>query len=309
MDSNNVNLLEQDFRNDATRQLAECIERIRTLPASSAASACIQAVYRDLHTLKGAAAMLPGFDDFVQAAHAFETRLAGLAGRESLPDALRRDLLAELGKLQADLAAGGEPTGRGEPAPVTGRSLAALFDHYADGASALAARLGKQVHVLADAGDLHVPAAVHNAVGNVLAHLVRNSIDHGIELPERRKALGKPAYGALVFLAVQRDDRLVLDITDDGAGLQRDAIVQAARARGLAVDDSADDRQLCALVLQPGLSTAPAVSETSGRGVGLDSVLHLVQAQGGNLSLESVPGKGMTVHIELPLTKDHAEPR
>lgn len=309
MDSNNVNLLEQDFRNDATRQLAECIERIRTLPASSPASANIQAVYRDLHTLKGAAAMLAGFDGFVQAVHAFETRLAGLAGQENLPDALRRELLAELGDLQGGLAACGETTGGGEPVAVTGRSLAALFDHYADSASALAARLGKQVHVLADAGDLHVPVGVHSTVGHVLAHLVRNSIDHGIEPPERRRALGKPAYGALVFLAVRRDDRLVLDITDDGAGLQRDAIVQAARARGLAVDDSADDRQLCALVLQPGLSTAPAVSETSGRGVGLDSVLHLVQAQGGSLLLESVPGKGMTVHIELPLTKDHAEPR
>jgi two-component system chemotaxis sensor kinase CheA len=134
-------------------------------------------------------------------------------------------------------------------------------------------------------------------------HMIRNAIDHGIEAPVVRKRKGKPASGTVTVRAGHEAGSIVIEVSDDGAGLSRERICEVARKRGIfAEPEKLGEQELFQLIFEAGFSTASAVSDMSGRGVGMDVVRRNVQALRGNVFISSQPGNGSTVHIRLPLT-------
>ncbi|VAW92828.1 Signal transduction histidine kinase CheA, partial [hydrothermal vent metagenome] len=144
---------------------------------------------------------------------------------------------------------------------------------------------------------------VMEKIGDPLVHLVRNAVDHGIETPEKRLAAGKSETGTVNLNAYHQGGNILIEISDDGAGLNRDRILAKAIERGLASsDDNPSDAEIFDFLFQPGFSTADVVSDVSGRGVGMDVVKRNITALGGAIDVESRPGNGSTFTIRLPLT-------
>lgn len=139
-------------------------------------------------------------------------------------------------------------------------------------------------------------------IADPLVHLVRNSIDHGLEMPDVRRDAGKDETGTITLAASHQGGHIVIEVSDDGRGLNRDKILSKALERGLSVPDNPTDAQVWDLIFQPGFSTADAVTDLSGRGVGMDVVRRNIQALGGEVQLESKAGNGTRVLIRLPLT-------
>ncbi|SMH33600.1 chemotaxis protein CheA [Azospirillum agricola] len=168
-----------------------------------------------------------------------------------------------------------------------------------------ARRLGKTVVLELDGGETEADRDILDALGEPLLHLVRNSLDHGIESPERRAAAGKPDSGTIRVHAFQEKDGVVVEVGDDGAGIDPAAMRAAACRKGL-LDEAAaaalDDGEAVRLVFAPGFSTAAGVSELSGRGVGMDAVRAAVERAGGRVEIASTPGAGTRVRLALPLT-------
>lgn len=169
----------------------------------------------------------------------------------------------------------------------------------------LAASHGKQVRVEVDGRGVRIDKGMVDQLLDPLIHMVRNAIDHGIESPEERAAAGKPAVATLSVRAGQRENRVVIEVTDDGRGLDADAIRGRAVERGLVGDATSHllrDADLFRLILVPGFSTAEAVTETSGRGVGMDVVHTSVNRLGGAIDIRSERGQGATFTLRLPLS-------
>ena len=135
-----------------------------------------------------------------------------------------------------------------------------------------------------------------------LTHIVRNSIDHGIELPAERLAAGKPAMGTVRMSAFHQGGRIVVEISDDGKGLARERILAKAKEQGMPVSDEMPDSEVWQLIFMPGFSTAEAVTDLSGRGVGMDVVRRNITSIGGRIDISSVAGQGTHIAIRLPLT-------
>ncbi len=162
---------------------------------------------------------------------------------------------------------------------------------------------GKQVRLVTEGEATEVDKTVIEKLTDPLTHMVRNAVDHGIETPEIRLAAGKPAEGTLRLTAAHRSGRIVIELADDGGGIDRDKVRAKAMERGLvAADAELSDTEVDNLIFVPGFSTADAVSDLSGRGVGLDVVKRSVQALGGRIGVASRPGQGATVTLSLPLT-------
>ncbi|MDH2293935.1 chemotaxis protein CheA [Cobetia sp. 1AS1] len=166
----------------------------------------------------------------------------------------------------------------------------------------LASRLGKQVELVSQGHDTELDKSLIERIIDPLTHLVRNSLDHGIESPSEREASGKSAHGTLTLSARHQGGNIVIEVMDDGAGLDRARILAKARSNGLAVSDGMSDDEVWQLIFAPGFSTAEQVSDVSGRGVGMDVVKRNIQALGGHVELASVTGQGTTTRIVLPLT-------
>ena len=167
----------------------------------------------------------------------------------------------------------------------------------------LSSRFGKAVALEVSGEQTELDKTVMEKIGDPLVHLVRNALDHGIETPEARAAAGKPETGTLSLNAYHQGGNIVIEIADDGAGLNRERILAKARERGLVGEDEAlDDDQVHELIFQPGFSTADVVSEISGRGVGMDVVKRNITALGGTIEVRSEAGRGSTFTIRLPLT-------
>ncbi len=163
--------------------------------------------------------------------------------------------------------------------------------------------LGKDIELIITGADAELDKTVVEKIGDPLMHLVRNALDHGIESAAIRQAAGKPARGTLRLNAYHDAGSIVIEIADDGAGLNRDRILQKARERGLvAADVTPSDKDIYNLIFEAGFSTAEAVTNISGRGVGMDVVKRNIIALRGTVELDSVPGHGTTVSIHLPLT-------
>lgn len=163
--------------------------------------------------------------------------------------------------------------------------------------------LGKSIDLRISGGDTEVDKSVVEQIGDPLMHLLRNSMDHGIESPERRIALGKPATGVLNLNAYHDSGNIVIEIADDGSGLNRDRILQKALDNGLVQPGTPlSDNEIHQLIFEPGFSTAEVVTNLSGRGVGMDVVKRNITALRGSIELESKPGEGTCFRIRLPLT-------
>lgn len=164
------------------------------------------------------------------------------------------------------------------------------------------ARLGKQVELILQGEHTELDKSVIEKLSDPLTHIVRNSIDHGIETPAERLAASKPAQGSVKLAASHQGGSVVVEISDDGRGLSRERILAKAREKGLAVHDAMSDAEVWQLIFMPGFSTAEAVTELSGRGVGMDVVRRNIQAMGGRIDIDSAPGMGTRMGIRLPLT-------
>jgi two-component system, chemotaxis family, sensor kinase CheA len=167
----------------------------------------------------------------------------------------------------------------------------------------LSARLNKQIELRMTGEQTELDKKVLEKIGDPLVHLVRNSIDHGIELPETRLAAGKSAVGTLFLNAYQRGGSIVIEVGDDGAGLNLERILSKARVKGLVgQNDSLSDEAIANLIFHPGFSTAEVTTDLSGRGVGMDVVRRNIEELGGTVELHTKTGKGSSVVISLPLT-------
>ncbi|KPY77963.1 Chemotaxis sensor histidine kinase CheA [Pseudomonas amygdali pv. tabaci] len=163
--------------------------------------------------------------------------------------------------------------------------------------------LGKDIDLIINGAETELDKTVVEKIGDPLMHLLRNSMDHGIESAEARRAAGKPAKGHLSLNAYHDSGSIVIEIADDGAGLNRERILDKAQQRGLvAAGASLTDQEIYNLIFEPGFSTAEAVTNLSGRGVGMDVVKRNITLLRGTVDLDSQPGQGTTVRIRLPLT-------
>jgi two-component system chemotaxis sensor kinase CheA len=163
--------------------------------------------------------------------------------------------------------------------------------------------LGKEVHLSITGGDAEMDKALVERISDPLLHLVRNSLDHGIESPGERRKAGKPAQGQLRLNAYHDAGNIVIEVSDDGKGLDRDRILAKAVDRGLVPPGATlADHEVYDLIFEPGFSTAEKISNLSGRGVGMDVVRRNVAALRGSIEVESVRGHGATIRIRLPLT-------
>ncbi|WP_110656230.1 chemotaxis protein CheA [Salinicola halimionae] len=166
----------------------------------------------------------------------------------------------------------------------------------------LAAKLGKDVELITEGKSTELDKSLIERIIDPLTHLVRNSLDHGLESPEKREASGKSPTGHLTLSAQHQGGNILIEVIDDGAGLNREKILAKARSSGLAVTDAMSDDDVWQLIFAPGFSTAEQVSDVSGRGVGMDVVKRNIQAMGGHVEILSKTGQGTTTRIVLPLT-------
>ena len=165
-----------------------------------------------------------------------------------------------------------------------------------------AARLDKQIRLVTKGQSTELDKSLIERIIDPLTHLVRNSIDHGIETPEKREAAGKSREGTLTLSAQHQGGHIIIEVIDDGGGLNREKILKKAMAQGLISNDNIPDDELWQLLFAPGFSTAEKVTEISGRGVGMDVVRRNIQSMGGHVQMFSREGNGTTTRIVLPLT-------
>ncbi|HDR9485559.1 TPA: chemotaxis protein CheA [Burkholderia aenigmatica] len=166
----------------------------------------------------------------------------------------------------------------------------------------LAGKLGKQVELVTFGQATELDKSLIERIIDPLTHLVRNSLDHGIETVDKRVAAGKDAVGQLVLSAAHHGGNIVIEVSDDGAGLNRERILAKAAKQGMQVSDTISDDEVWQLIFAPGFSTAETVTDVSGRGVGMDVVKRNIQSMGGHVEISSLAGRGTTTRIVLPLT-------
>ncbi len=177
-----------------------------------------------------------------------------------------------------------------------------VFNRFPRVVRDLSTKLGKQIELVIEGGETELDKGLTEKLVDPLTHLVRNSIDHGIESAEVRIERGKNATGTVILRAAQQGGNIVISISDDGGGLNRERILAKARENNIPIGDSPRDEDVWQLIFAPGFSTAAEVTDVSGRGVGMDVVKRNVQSLGGRIDIESRAGQGATFTIHLPLT-------
>jgi two-component system chemotaxis sensor kinase CheA len=206
-----------------------------------------------------------------------------------------RNCLSQLEKVTHDLQDVGM---RMRMLPVSG-----VFQKMARMARDVGRRAGKQVRVVLSGEQTEMDRSMVEQISDPLVHMIRNSIDHGIEPPDLRRKVGKPEEGKVRLSACHEGGHVVIEIADDGRGLNREAILKKAIAQGLIkATDTLPEDEINALIFAPGFSTAEKVTDISGRGVGMDVVRRNIDAMRGRVTIKSVPGQGTTFKITLPLT-------
>src|SRR5699024_5640639 len=180
-----------------------------------------------------------------------------------------------------------------------------VFNRFPRMVRGLAKDLGKEIELKIIGADTELDRTVIDELGDPLVHLIRNSVDHGIEAPSKRIELGKPAKGKLILRAFHSGNHVFIEIEDDGAGINRDKVEAKAIEQDLITSEQArnlTDDKIHQLILASGFSTNDKVSDISGRGVGLDVVKNTIESLGGEISIKSQQGKGSEFSIQLPLT-------
>ena len=166
----------------------------------------------------------------------------------------------------------------------------------------IAAKLGKEIELKTEGEATELDKGVIEKIADPLTHLVRNSVDHGIETAEVRLAAGKSARGTVTLRAFHQGGNIIIEVADDGAGLHREKILAKARERGMSVSDAMPDQDVWQLIFEAGFSTAATVTDVSGRGVGMDVVKRNIRALGGRVEIDSAAGHGTRIRVRLPLT-------
>lgn len=177
-----------------------------------------------------------------------------------------------------------------------------VFQRFPRVVHELSARLGKKVELKTAGEGTELDRGLIEKISDPLMHLVRNAIDHGLETPDERVAAGKPATGTVTLRASQRGGNILIEVSDDGRGLDRERILRRAAERGMAMPADAPDAEVFQLIFEAGFSTAEKVTDVSGRGVGMDVVRRNIQALGGTVDLSSGAGQGTRVIVSVPLT-------
>ncbi|QNP19192.1 chemotaxis protein CheA [Providencia rettgeri] len=166
----------------------------------------------------------------------------------------------------------------------------------------IASKLGKKIELKVEGSSTELDKSLIERIVDPLNHLVRNSLDHGIEKPEVRVANGKPEAGTLTLAAAHQSGNICIEVRDDGAGLNRERILAKAKSQGMNVHDGMSNDEVAMLIMAPGFSTAEVVTDVSGRGVGMDVVKRNIQDMGGRIQIGFTEGKGTIIRILLPLT-------
>ena len=180
-----------------------------------------------------------------------------------------------------------------------------VFNRFPRVVRDLSAQLGKQCELKIEGAEVELDKSIIEAIGDPLTHLVRNAVDHGVEMPQQRQAAGKAAKATVVLRAYHQAGKVNISISDDGGGIDVAKLKQKAVARGLLSPDEAhsmNDREALNLIFRPGFSMAEKVTDVSGRGVGMDVVKTNIERIGGSVAVETEIGAGTTVHVRLPLT-------
>ena len=180
--------------------------------------------------------------------------------------------------------------------------MSTVFNRFPRMLRDLASKLGKKVDFVTHGEATELDKSLVEKITDPLTHLVRNSCDHGIEMPAERLAAGKSESGTLTLSASHQGGSIVIEVRDDGKGLSREKILRKARERGMDVSDNMADSDVWNLILAPGFSTAEVVTDVSGRGVGMDVVKKNIAALNGSIEIDSAEGYGMRVAVRLPLT-------
>ncbi len=180
--------------------------------------------------------------------------------------------------------------------------LSFVFNRFPRVVRDLSTKLNKQVDLVIEGGHTEIDKGFIERLVDPLTHLVRNSLDHGIEVPALRGERGKPERGTLTLRAEQKGGNILISVIDDGAGLNRERILEKALEKGIELPDNPSDQQVWQLIMAPGFSTAAAVTDVSGRGVGMDVVKRNIEAMSGRIEIFSTQGQGSEFQIHLPLT-------
>lgn len=186
---------------------------------------------------------------------------------------------------------------------VRAQPVKAVFQRMPRLVRELAQTLGKEVRLVLEGENTEVDKTIIEELADPLTHMIRNSMDHGVETPDERAAAGKPTEGTIKLVAEHRAGRIVISVTDDGRGINRERLLAKARSRGLVgADERLAPEEIDQLIFAAGLSTAEVISDVSGRGVGMDVVRRNVESLGGRISVDSEPGRGCKFTLALPLT-------
>ncbi len=180
--------------------------------------------------------------------------------------------------------------------------ISVVFSRFPRVVRDVSQKLGKQVELKLSGENTELDKGLIERISDPLTHLIRNSLDHGIESPELRAAKGKPPVGTITLAAYHQSGNIVIEVGDDGAGLPRNKILAKAKEKGLNVHDQMTDQEVFQLIFEAGFSTADQITEVSGRGVGMDVVKRNITAMGGRVEISSMLGVGTRMTVRLPLT-------
>jgi two-component system chemotaxis sensor kinase CheA len=180
--------------------------------------------------------------------------------------------------------------------------MSVVFNRFPRMLRDLTAKLGKKVDLITHGESTELDKGLIEKITDPLTHLIRNSADHGIEMPEERRAKGKPEQGTITLSASHQGGSILIEVRDDGKGLSRAKLLSKAREKGMDAPDSLSDTEVWNLIMAPGFSTAETVTDVSGRGVGMDVVKKNILSLGGTVEIDSAEGYGMRVSVRLPLT-------
>jgi two-component system chemotaxis sensor kinase CheA len=180
--------------------------------------------------------------------------------------------------------------------------MSVVFNRFPRMLRDLAAKLGKKVELITHGEATELDKGLIEKITDPLTHLIRNSCDHGLELPEERVAKGKTEHGNITLSASHQGGSILIEVRDDGKGLSREKLLKKAREKGMDAPDSMSDAEVWNLIMAPGFSTAEVVTDVSGRGVGMDVVKKNIASLGGTVEIDSAEGYGMSVKVRLPLT-------
>lgn len=186
---------------------------------------------------------------------------------------------------------------------IRAQPVKSLFQRMSRIVREASATIGKDVKLITEGETTEVDKTVIERLADPLTHMIRNAVDHGLESSEKREAAGKPRQGEVRLTAAHKSGRVVIDVSDDGGGINREKVFEIAVSKGLVpADANLSETEIDNLLFLPGFSTASEISDLSGRGVGMDVVKTSIQALGGRITITSEAGKGTTFSISLPLT-------